>query len=173
MILVIGVDGSLIEQTPEDIYQGSNVANKIQIIAPFSSNILMFGKFTTPMHTSDTYQFTRTIAINDEQNMWELDLPIAVTQYHGKVELQLKVMTGQQIIITTRINFMVKKGIPVELPEEPTPEVYELILSEIARINGVLENIQSGSNENDIDPGWSSDGPVSGGGGSSGGNVSF
>lgn len=150
MILLIGADGGLIEQTPEDIYQGSNNANKIQIIAPFSANVMIFGKFITPMHTSETYQFERSMEINETQNLWELDLPIAVTQHHGKVELQLKVMTGTQVIITTRVNFMIKKGIPVELPAEPTPDVYELILSEIARINGELLNKQDKLTEEDV-----------------------
>ncbi len=145
MIVLSDAQGNIQNITPARVYQGSNDANDFNLIAPFAnSNIITIG-FLLP-NTIDGVptqfaQMEQPKTLNDELNTWTYKLPIAVTQYYGTVRYQFKVTNQSGIIIATGSGtFEVIRGVDVDLPAEPTTDVYMQILTALSQVYADFTN---------------------------------
>lgn len=145
MIVFINASGDILFQEKEAVYQGSNNANVITIFAPFaSSNIITVnfklpnGLITTPRIMASTGE-VNTLSLNS----WQKDIDLVLTQFYGEVKCQFKVTDSQGVIVATgNFKFNVQKGTEVTLPEVPTQEIYDDILTILAQIQADILELQ-------------------------------
>ena len=165
MIFFATGDGTIIKTLPSPVYQGSQNASEIYLVAPFSPNMqvtvrykLPNGVWTTPtlMENGTRYGNAMTQqgalaspdgAIVDKETgkkyaVWSKPIPAEGTEYYGTVTAQFFFYAAQggQITSTSAVNFTVGKGVPAVLPDAPTEDVYEEILSNIAALQEQLDN---------------------------------
>ena len=145
MIVLSDAQGNIQNITPARVYQGSNDANDFNLIAPFAnSNIITIGFLLPNTIDGMPTQFApmeQPKTLNDELNTWTYKLPIAVTQYYGTVRYQFKVTNQSGVIIATGSGtFEVIRGVDVNLPEQPTQDVYSQILISLAQVYADLSN---------------------------------
>lgn len=144
MIIVINSQGGLVSRQVEDIYQGSNNVNVINVVAPFSSNVVLKAMFEMPDGTykpknGDGYILTPSIEIIEGLNTWRLDVDFPITQYSGLVKMQLRAILGSEILATSTIKFPVQQGVPYE-SEHIEEGTYEYLLALINDLKGLIND---------------------------------
>ena len=146
MVFIIDAHGNVLNTVPERVYQGSNFANGVIVAGP------------VPLFTKMTIAATLPNGINLSESLmtsggrfdgqvpgdvpwyyWTTDIEAAMTEFTGKVVLQFRGYNGVQIVATGSGGFFVEPGVPTELPPEPTPDIYQQILQEIARLQATME----------------------------------
>lgn len=164
MIFFATGDGTIIKTLPSPVYQGSENASEIYLIAPFSPNLkvtvrfrLPNGIWTTPTlmdNGIDGNQMTAqgTLASPDgaivdketgkQYAVWTKPISGEVTQYYGTVTAQFFFYAAQGGVVTSTsaANFPVGRGVPAVLPDAPTEDVYEAILSNLSALQEQLDN---------------------------------
>lgn len=152
MIINVLANGDIKNIVPENIYQGSNKANTIVLIAPFSASVTPTISFELPQtHEikggATGYLFNEPTEVSNTLNMWTLQVDEVLTQYYGDVKYQVKfVNSNNEVIATARGRFKVNEGVDFELPATPSQDVYELLLQKISDIradflNGWIEAV--------------------------------
>lgn len=152
MIINVLANGDIKNIVPENIYQGSNKANTIVLIAPFSASVTPTISFELPQtHEikggATGYLFNEPTEVSNTLNMWTLQVNEVLTQYYGDVKYQVKfVNSNNEVIATARGRFKVNEGVDFELPATPSQDVYELLLQKISDIradflNGWIEAV--------------------------------
>lgn len=152
MIINVLANGDIKNIVPENIYQGSNKANTIVLIAPFSASVTPTISFELPQtHEikggATGYLFNEPTEVSNTLNMWTLQVDEVLTQYYGDVKYQVKfVNSNNEVIATARGKFKVNEGVDFELPATPSQDVYELLLQKISDIradflNGWIEAV--------------------------------
>lgn len=144
MLCIFNANGGLFSVTPSQVYQGSNKASTIQLLAPLDSTVLMQvsftlpnGKVTKPVPVSLATE-TGYSGIEDEHGnkvfLWEYEVPFAITSYTGKVKTQFKALNGQgQVISTMSFYFDVLEGnAPIEVEEIDN---YEALIAYLQQLN--------------------------------------
>lgn len=144
MVIVINSKGGLVSQQVEDLFQGSSKANIINVIAPFSSNIVFRANFEMPDGTilpedQGGYIFKPSIKVVDGLNMWKLPIEFPITQNYGVVSMQLRAMIEEEILCTTTVKFPIQKGVPYD-SEYVEQGTYDAILQMIADVRALLNN---------------------------------
>lgn len=144
MIIVINSQGGLVSRQVEDIYQGSNNVNVINVVAPFSSNVVLKAMFEMPDGTykpknGDGYILTPSIEIIEGLNTWRLDVDFPITQYSGLVKMQLRAILGSEILATSTIKFPVQQGVPYE-SEHIEEGTYDYLLALINDLKGLIND---------------------------------
>ena len=73
---------------------------------------------------------------------WTYSLPSDITEYYGTVVAQFYFYAenSNTVIATSSTSFQVAKGVPAVLPTEPSADVYELIMNNIASLQKQLNN---------------------------------
>jgi hypothetical protein len=146
MIINVLANGDIKNIVPENIYQGSNKANTIVLIAPFSASVTPTISFELPQtHEikggATGYLFNEPTEVSNTLNMWTLQVDEVLTQYYGDVKYQVKfVNSNNEVIATARGKFKVNEGVDFELPATPTQDVYELLLQNISNIRADFLN---------------------------------
>lgn len=150
MIFFVGNDGTIIKSFPEYVYQGSANTNTIYLIAPFAVNSQVTVAFKLPNGTwTSPVAMTQQQALSgivDEQGNtfagWTYALPNNITQYYGVLTVQFFFYSASAGVITatSAAKLTVAKGVPSVLPETPSEDVYEAILSNIAALQEQLNN---------------------------------
>lgn len=165
MIFFVANDGTIIKSLPSPVYQGAANSNTIYLVAPFASNMtvtvrfqLPNGVWTTPalmrngMPTKDAMTAQGALAsadgaIIDKETgrtyaVWSYALPSDITRYYGTVTVQFFFYAAQAGVVTatSATSFTVGRGVPAILPDTPTEDVYEQILSNLASIQEQLDN---------------------------------
>lgn len=165
MIFFATGDGTIIKTLPSPVYQGSENASKIYLIAPFSPNLKVTVRFHLPngVWTTPTLMDNGLIdgnqmtaqgplaspdgAIVDKETgkkyaVWTKPISGEVTQYYGTVTAQFFFYAAQGGIVTSTsaANFTVGRGVPTVLPDAPTEDVYEAILSNLSALQEQLDN---------------------------------
>ncbi len=155
MIFFVANDGTIIKSFPSPVYQGASNANSVYLIAPFAVNTqvtvafkLPNGVWTKPavMTPLNTIAGPNGEIVNKQTGQkyagWLYDLPNSITQYYGTVTAQFFFYAAQAGVITatSSTSFTVGKGVPVILPDTPTEDVYEQILSNLAALQEQLDN---------------------------------
>ena len=136
MILYFDALGNITTLVPERVYQGSDKANTISIVAPFAISSGMDIRFTLPNgEIKGAYALVNGQHFTDNLNIWNYEIDAPITQYFGSVQFQIRVYNvAGQIIATGSDIFNVEEGIPSELPPTPSDDVYQQILTNIQKL---------------------------------------
>lgn len=146
MIINVLANGDIKNIVPENIYQGSNKANTIVLLAPFSASVTPTISFELPQtHEikggANGYLFNEPTEVSNTVNMWTLQVDEVLTQYYGDVKYQIKfVNTDNEVVAVARGKFKVNEGVDFELPATPSQDVYELLLQNISNIRADFLN---------------------------------
>lgn len=138
MEIVFDAQGNVLYTDPERFYQGSNLANVIGVTAPWASATQVTIAFTLPngVNLSEALM-TNTGEVKSTTGIyrWTYTVPVAVTEYAGNVTFQVRVYNpAGQIIASGSGGVLVEVGVPVELPDTPTQDIYQQILQELSRV---------------------------------------
>lgn len=143
MIILTNAQGDVLNTIPDKVYQGSNLANQIIIVSPWSANLqvtiaykLPNGDFTEPKLM--TAFATNPLPENLQANAWSIDIDEPVTENFGLVEFQFKAYNGTQIIATGGCSFTVQHGVAPILPATPSQTIYEQILEAISVLSSTI-----------------------------------
>lgn len=143
MVISILANGDIKNIIPENIYQGSNKANTIYVVAPFSANIqaLISFEVLTTGQVLPAIQMDSPTSISNELNMWKVDVSQALTQYYGEVKYQIKFVNAEgEIIATAKGKFRVQEGVDFELPPVPDTDTYTSLLQKLSDIEAHFLN---------------------------------
>ncbi len=147
MIFYYNLNGEVVDLTATEIYQGSNKANSIFVVAPFPASSVVTvmaklpnGEILQPILLELKNQFVSefTDDLGNGLSVWGFDVPYSITKNCGYVKLQFAFTSSTETITTSTAQVLIKKGvntIPVELTDE---DVYDEILSLVSSMN---ENI--------------------------------
>ena len=143
MIILTNAQGDVLNTIPDKVYQGSNLANQIVIVSPWSANLqvtiaykLPNGDFTEPKLM--TAFATNPLPENLQANAWSIDIDEPVTENFGLVEFQFKAYNGTQKIATGGCSFTVQHGVAPILPATPSQTIYEQILEAISVLSSTI-----------------------------------
>ena len=151
MIITAKADGTLIKTVPDRVYQGSNNADTIVVVAPIAQTATMKIRFKKPQINEYTENFLMTpassnIYANLGVSMWTYAINSELTQYYGTVQAQFSATINNAIVSSGAFTFEVEKGVEVELedPAEAThtyDDIYNYLTNMSTRIftNGELE----------------------------------
>ena len=156
MLTYIDGSGNLVKTIPEKVFQGSNYANTIYLIGAYPQASVVEIAFKLPQtgHYTEPYlMLNANIQTPIGVSAWSFDVPLAITEYYGKIEFQVRVLGGQKTIyvdgVQTTVSqtiasaygtFEVEKGVPVVLPETPSQTIYDQILDLISQIQARINN---------------------------------
>ena len=151
MIFFVDNDGTIIKSLPSPVYQGAANTNTIYLIAPFASGLTASVAFqlpngivvpAEPMTQQNSLQGIINKETGEEYSGWTYAIPSEITEYYGTVTAQFYFYTevDGMITATSATSFQVAKGVPAVLPDEPSADVYEQILSVIASLQKQLNN---------------------------------
>ena len=156
MIFIINNEGTTTSAIYENVYQGSNNANRIVLLAPFASTSQVTVSFKLPNgQVSEPYVMSLLkgfdqavldiLAEGKSLNAWHISIDSVITQYAGIVGVQFALYTGNETVQNTYpSSFEVIASIPNELPETPTQDVYTQILEHLASLSADLNNETDG-----------------------------
>jgi hypothetical protein len=147
MIFFANADGSvkeIIQTTP--IYQNSNNASEVVLIAPYN-NATVTVAFTLPNGINTTEYIMTAVDLGDymknKQNSsyaaYQSLLDKVVTEYAGILTVQFFIyLTGTKIRLATFATTVnIQPGVPVELPDIPSIDIYQQILNILAGVSGI------------------------------------
>lgn len=145
MVIITDANGNIQAPTlPDNVYQGSNLANEIVFLAPLPQSNSVVITFRLPNGILIEEQFmTPYTSVPSEYNLsaWRYVLEDAVTKYYGQVTFQIKVRNGQGTVITSvGGTFPVLRGVPSVPSSDPSESKWDAILEYVASINADLEN---------------------------------
>lgn len=124
MIFIFNANGDLLNSELENVYQGSNGANTIYVLAPFSSTCSVTAQFTLPNGkvTGETLlAYSKDLSqVTDENkqpySVWVTTLNEVVTAYSGKLTAQFSIVNATQVVKTMSVTIPVLKGVAPTLP---------------------------------------------------------
>ena len=149
MIFFANADGSVKQVITNPIYQNSNNAAEVVLIAPYT-NATATVAFTLPngintepflMTTFDLGSYMQ-VAPNKTYCAYRATLDSSVTEYAGLLTVQffLYLTNTSTVLSTFATTVDIQPGVPVVLPETPTPDIYAQILRQLQGVVG-LDNI--------------------------------
>ncbi len=151
MIFFVANDGTVMESVPSPVYQGSANANDIYLVAPFASNLQATVAFKLPNGVL-TEQYALKLfgelegVINKQTGKpylgWQFSMPNEITRYFGVVTAQFFFYAADSTVVisTSSVTFTVGRGVPELLPNAPSADIYETILSNLSSIQQQLDN---------------------------------
>lgn len=140
MIFYFNGNGDLLKSSPENVYQGSNKANTIYVVAPFLPSAQLSVRFTLPNgeHYPETNAVYLTpngkIDTNKDFSMWTTSITNNVTAYSGTVTAQFFVNTGNETVALQAVSIPISQGVVPNLPAVPETDIYDEILAALAVI---------------------------------------
>lgn len=149
MLIMTDSKGNVVKSVPENIYQGSNNANSIALIAPFSANAQLTVAFRLPNGVlTEPRLATPYGQIPSEYsgfNAWTINVDETLTTLYGQVDFQFKALVNGITVATFGGTFTVQRGVAPILPATPSQTIYNQILDYISSIqqdivNGWLES---------------------------------
>lgn len=151
MIFFVANDGTIIKSLPSPVYQGAANTNTIYLVAPFAANAQVTVAFQLPNGVwTEPALMTKQNGLDGilneksgkEYAVWTYALPNEITRYYGTVTAQFFFYAAQAGVITatSATQFTVGRGVPAILPETPTEDVYEAILSNFTALYEQLDN---------------------------------
>lgn len=149
MLFFVANDGTIIKSGPSSVYQGSEDASCVSVVAPFATNAevtavfkLPNGELKSPLLLTNAGIVEGVInkASGKSYALWKRDLPEPITRYYGEATVQFFFYLPDRVITTSASSFMVGRGVGVVLPDTPSQSIYEDILSSIASLRSQLDN---------------------------------
>lgn len=108
MVFIFDAKGNLCNSIPESVYEGSNEANTIVVVAPWASGTQVYMSYQLPnslysepvlMTEFDTSPLPEDL----KANAWNIDIDDVITQSSGKVNLQFFAVTAGKILPSASI----------------------------------------------------------------------
>ena len=144
MVIITDANGNIQAPTiPENVYQGSNLANSITFLSPLPQSSECIIAFRLPNGLlTEPVRMTPYTAVPSQYNLnaWVCDIDETITALYGQVSFQIKVYSSGKVVASCQGSFPVLRGVPPILPAEPTTTIYEQILEALSVINGDMEN---------------------------------
>lgn len=149
MIIFIKADGTIITSDVSRVYQGQNVANSITIVAPYpKTNAASIGFTLSNGVRTTNYALTPIDAIDDvvdklgnEYSYWQWQTKNgAITALAGAVLGQFFITENGETIATGSFTFDVEQGVMPVLPDTPTPDTWQDLLTLYNNLAGKLTN---------------------------------
>ena len=149
MVIFLNLDGTAEKITPKRIYQGSINVTEITVIAPYPPDTALEIGFILPdgLYWNEPdgprYAPMAFVGQNAETraSAWSYVLPQSVTERQGEVLAAINARTVGGNTTSFLCKFTVEESVLPELPSEPEPDVYELLLLYLARLDGRTANV--------------------------------
>ncbi|MBR5192204.1 MAG: hypothetical protein IKW33_02195 [Clostridia bacterium] len=160
MILIFNTNGDLLNSQFEKIYQGSNGANNIYFLAPFSATNEVTVIYSLPNGETTGETLMKVDGELEEvkdsngksYTVWSAKINKVVTAIYGEVVAQFKIITPTQVISTKSISFYVERGIMPDLPlDESNKKSIEAILQTMQNVLQSLPNLKNGAVEGSLE----------------------
>jgi hypothetical protein len=153
MIFFANADGSVKQVITNPIYQNSNNAAEVVLIAPYT-NATATVAFTLPNGLNTSEYLMSTVDLGDYMEVsptktytaYRALLDSTVTENAGQLTVQffLYLTNTSTVLSTFATTVDIQPGVPVVLPETPTPDIYAQILKQLQGVVG-LDNIETKS----------------------------
>lgn len=155
MIFIFNANGDLLNSVLENVYQGSNGANKVYFLAPFPESDCVTVQYQLPdgKVTGETLLTLSNVIpqVKTEDGtaykVWITTLNKVVTALSGDLTAQFNVISATQVVSTMSVTFPILKGVAPKLPLDTSNE--ETIQTILAMVNelsvNVVKNIKDGS----------------------------
>lgn len=149
MVVYIEMDGNVKILSPENLYQGSTT-NRVTLITPFPSTTAVSIGFILPDGTTVTDEskanyfpmslISTETASGITSTAYDYALPFTVLEQYGDLKIAFKATfsNGNQTSYLATVE--VQESILPELPTEPTPDVYQLLLEYIQKASADAES---------------------------------
>jgi hypothetical protein len=148
MIFIAKADGSLSRVIPSAVNQGSVGVNELVLIAPYPKDSAVTAAFVLPNGIRTKPNLATLTAIPDviegtSYNAWVFELTAAITEYTGNVTVQFYVTSSDEEVLATYADtFSVAKGVMPEMPDAPTDDVYNQILTAYSNVDARLSTAE-------------------------------
>ncbi len=158
MVIFLNADGSCQKVTPEHVYQGSNNVNDITVIAPYAQSTALLIGFVLPnglyWESSDGSRYVPMDyvpqSVDGNVGAWHYNLRSSVTELMGDLYVAINAVTAQGNTTSYMCRIIIEESVLPNLPSEPEPDVYDLILKYLGRVQGslvaVVEKVPGTSN---------------------------
>ena len=158
MVIFLNADGSCQKITPEHVYQGSNNVNDITVIAPYAQSTALLIGFILPnglyWESSDGSRYVPMNyvpqSVDGNVGGWHYNLRSSVTELMGDLYVAINAVTAQGNTTSYMCRVIIEESVLPNLPSEPEPDVYDLILKYLGRVQGslvaVVEKVPGTSN---------------------------
>lgn len=148
MVIVANRQGTTTQIISSPIYQGSSLVNELVFLAPFSSTNSVHVLFTLPngvqldpilMESVPISQLGITDEDRHGYNAWVLLVDVNATEWAGALSLYFSVNTGavngnSSYLSSYQTTIEVTPGGAPNLPESPTNDVYQQIITALSRL---------------------------------------
>ena len=146
MIFFCNSKGTITSGVPDNVYQGSNFANEIILVAPFPAGNQVTASFILPNGTYTTEQLMASFDLGESYedenglvlNAWRVLIGSDLTSYSGTAQVQFRIYSGSYtakqnpFIASYTTNFTISQGVPVVLPSSPSSTIYQQILNNLS-----------------------------------------
>lgn len=145
MVIITDANGNIQAPTiPENVYQGSNLANEIVFLAPLAQSNSVVITFRKPNGVLvEELPMTSYTSVPSNYNLsaWRYVLEDVITELYGQVTFQIKVRNGQGTVITSvGGTFPVLRGVPSIPSSDPSTSKWQAILDYVASIQADIDN---------------------------------
>lgn len=148
MIFIAKADGSLSRVIPSAVNQGSVGVNELVLIAPYPKVSAVTAAFILPNGIRTKPNLATLTEIPDviegtAYNAWVFELTAAITEYAGNVTVQFYVTSADEKVLATYADtFPVAKGGKPEMPDAPTDDIYNQILTAYSNVDARLSTAE-------------------------------
>lgn len=146
MVIFLNMDGSCQKITPEHVYQGSNNVDDVTVVAPFAQSTALLIGFVLPnglyWESPDGSRYAPMDyvpqSVDSKVGAWHYNLRSSVTQLMGELYVAINAVTAQGNTTSYMCKVFVEESVLPNLPAQPEPNVYDLILKYLGRVQGSL-----------------------------------
>lgn len=148
MIFIAKADGSLSRVIPSAVNQGSVGVNELVLIAPYPKVSSVTAAFILPNGIRTKPNLATLTEIPDviegtAYNAWVFELTAAITEYAGNVTVQFYVTSADEKVLATYADtFPVSKGGNPEMPDAPTDDIYNQILTAYSNVDARISTAE-------------------------------
>ena len=152
MVFIATSNATISASVPSMVAQGSILANEVMILAPFAASTSVTCAFILPNGVRTQEQLAEPAQmvgidgippIKDDlgryYNAWRYTLDGALTEYAGDVTVQFFFRNGSVALASSASTFNVQAGVPVELPDEPSQDIYDQILRALSSLGARID----------------------------------
>lgn len=149
MLFFVANDGTIVKSGPSSVYQGSEDANSVCVVAPFAANAevtavfkLPNGELKSPLLLTNVGIIEGVVNNASGKNyaLWKRELLEPIARYYGEVTVQFFFYFADRVIATSASTFTVGRGVARVLPDTPSQSIYDDILSSFASLQSQLDN---------------------------------
>lgn len=101
MVFFMNANGTITQVVTEPVYQNSNAANKISLVAPFPKTCMVYCSFNLPngINTQPRMMYSESVqdVVNkegDAYNVWSVLIDKVLTEYSGSLTVQFHLSNG-------------------------------------------------------------------------------